>query len=244
MLTKKTLLHRFALALSLCLPALTLTGCMTGSYFESSPIPVLDQPPSTDYRSLGTTQTYIDMRVGSATWRSIVDYRLASQAVSEYGSEADAVIMLNYNEGPQHAIGVGMVISYVAGQSGAQTTPVVKQPQAIPTPLNLPTGEVILYRDKRALNSDVDYIVHWQGKPQGVVRNGGALRVRLPAGPQVLNISYRPGAPEFQEQLVVSEDSEAYLFMRLNYSLSARSHLTIEPVPVEQGRAAVMALQN
>lgn len=106
-------------------------------------------------------------------------------------------------------------------------------------------GEVIIYRSKRSLNSDVDYLVSWQGKPQGVVRNGGVLKMRLPAGPQVLHFTnFRPGSYELQESLTVSAQTETYLFMRLHLSLSARSQMSIEPVSAEQGRAAVMDSLN
>lgn len=102
-------------------------------------------------------------------------------------------------------------------------------------------GDVIIYRSKRALNADVDYLVSWQGQPQGVVRNGGVLKMRLPAGPQVLHFSnFRPGSYELQESLTVSAQTETYFLMRLHFSLSARSQMSIEPVSAEQGRAAMM----
>src|SRR5690606_11701558 len=102
-------------------------------------------------------------------------------------------------------------------------------------------GDVIIYRSKRAPNAAVDHLVGCQGQPQGVVRTGGVLKVRLPAGPQVLHFSnLRPGSYELQESLTVSAQTETYFLMRLHFSLSARSQMSIEPVSAEQGRAAMM----
>lgn len=129
-------------------------------------------------------------------------------------------------------------------QSVGQASP-AEPAQADSSRDEMTMGDVIIYRSKRSLNADVDYLVSWQGKPQGVVRNGGVLKMRLPAGPQVLHFTnFRPGSYELQESLTVSAQTEAYFFMRLHLSLSARSQMSIEPVSVEKGRAAVMDSLN
>ena len=129
-------------------------------------------------------------------------------------------------------------------QSGGQASP-AEPAQDDSSRDEMEMGEVIIYRSKRSLNADVDYLVSWQGKPQGVIRNGGVLKMRLPAGPQVLHFTnFRPGSYELQETLTVSAQTETYLFMRLHLSLSARKQMSIEPVSAEQGRAAVMDSLN
>lgn len=94
---------------------LALGGCIAGPSYDTPPLPVLNAPPSRDYRQLGTTSVAMDMKPRSATWRQMTDYMLATQAHREYGSDTHALVMLQYNEGPRHATGVAMAISYTPG---------------------------------------------------------------------------------------------------------------------------------
>lgn len=255
MLTK---LRRFKLTILFML----LTGCIgAGSYFESPPLPVLNEPPARDYRQLGTTSTLIDMRVGNATWRSIVNYRLASQARQKYGSDANAVIMLSYNESPRHATGIAMAISYTPGpgmisasaptqSAEQQSTPIgakkvekTAKSQTLAVDDNL--RDVVLYREKRVVNSGASYQVSWQGNRLGTLRNGSALLVRLPPGAQTLTIGYVTNKPyKFEQAISVADQGATYVNFRMKFSFSdnPRTHMTIENVSTSEGQAAMAAL--
>lgn len=231
-----------------------LSGCIGSSaYFESPPVPVLNEPPTRDYRQLGTTSTYIDMKVGSVSWRSTVYYRLASQARQKYGAEADAVIMLSYDESPRHANGIAMAISYSPGPGMVSASKSVKPPKA--TDKNKAKAkapdvddnlrDVFLYREKRVVNSGAFYQVSWQGKSLGTLRNGSVLRVRLPPGSQTLTIGYVTNkAYKFEQTITVADNVATFVNFRMKFSFTdnPRTHMTIENVSVSEGHAAVMKL--
>ena len=137
MLTRPRLFPGLAFVMLLTLSTLVLSSCMSGSSYDVPPLPVLNAPPSRDYRQLGTTSVYIDMKLRSATWRNTVNYMLADQARRQYGSDTHAVIMLNYSESARHGTGIAMAISYNPGpgmisasQSSAQPAP--SRPQSTP----------------------------------------------------------------------------------------------------------------
>jgi hypothetical protein len=184
------------------------------------------------------------MRVGSATWRSIVNYRLATQAQQKFGSAADAVIMLNYVESPRHAAGTGMAISFSPGPgmvskaSASQSKSSVTKPAPV---VDDGLRTVVLYRENQVVNSGASYRIIWEGKSLGFLRNGSVLRVRLPPGNQKLGVSFISTKPPFEQSVVVAEDSETYVLFRMKFSFSddPSTHMTITPVSPSVGRAAV-----
>lgn len=234
--------------------SILLTGCIgSGSYFESPPLPVLNEPPTRDYRQLGTTSTFIDMKVGGVSWRSTVYYRLASQARQKYGVEADAVIMLSYNESPRHANGIAMAISYSPGPGMISASTSVKPPKSteknkVKTKAPVVDDnlrDVFLYRENRVVNSGAFYQVNWQGKSLGTLRNGSVLRVLLPPGNQTLTIGYVTNkAYKFEQTITVADNVATFVNFRMKFSFSdsPRTHMTIENVSVSEGHAAVMKL--
>lgn len=242
---------------------LLLSGCIgADSYFESPPLPVLSEPPSRDYRQLGMVSTYIDMKVGSASWRSTVNYRLASDAQRQYGSDAHAVVILSYDESARHARGMGMAISYspgpgiISGSSPATAVtqqkgePVTAKTAGVSTKSQSPAMEdnlrdVILYRENRVVNSGAIYQVSWQGDHLGTLTNGSALRVRLPPGSQTLTIGYVTNKRYmFEEEITVADQGATYVnfLMKFSFTDNPRSHMTIRTVPASEGQAAVSAL--
>lgn len=272
MLSRKSSLKVFSVIGMMSLTMFTLSGCMTGSYLTTPLLPVLNEPPAADYRELGTISTHIDMRVGSATWRSIVNYQLTSQAQQKFGRDADAVILLNYVEGPRGAAGAGMAISYapgpgmIRGDSAAKATiPKSSVSDAAETAV---TGalaaavtaavdarqaqavddglrNVILYREERTLNSGALYQVGWQNKPLGVLRNGSVLRLRLPPGSQTLTINKPHNKADVLEQpITVADSGDTYLLVKMKFSISdsPRKEISIEPVSSVAGRIAVNSL--
>lgn len=127
---------RLTLVTLLAASTLALGGCIAGPSYDTPPLPVLNAPPSRDYRQLGTTSVAMDMKPRSATWRQMTNYMLATQAHREYGSATHALVMLQYNEGPRHATGVAMAISYTPGPDMISDSPTApaSPPAAVPAP--------------------------------------------------------------------------------------------------------------
>lgn len=116
------------------------------------------------------------------------------------------------------------------------------EPTPPPLEAEINLRELILYREDRLLNSGAIYTVDWQGQRLGELRNGSALRVRVPSGNQTLTISN--GIGEFEQPVTIADAGETYLLLSMKFSFSddPRTQMILEPVSPSAGSAAVATL--